>query len=81
VPDRSPLDFQETILSLKIAIAKPFFMEIIMLITWKVWTVRNDFIFKVVPPRIYKCRKRFNDEIALLVNTYHGLFSWVDYFR
>jgi hypothetical protein len=73
-------------LSLKIAIAKPFFMEIIMLITWKVWTVRNDFIFKVVPPRIYKCCKRFKDEIVLLVNkvnrkSYHGLSSWVDYFR
>jgi hypothetical protein len=56
------------ILSLKTAIAKPFFMEIIMLITWAIWTTRNDFIFKVVTSSIYRCRKKFKDDMVLIIH-------------
>jgi hypothetical protein len=67
-PAFAPFSLQDTLASLKLAIFKPFFMEIIMLIAWSIWLTRNDFIFKAVTPSAYKCRKRFKDEIALLVH-------------
>jgi hypothetical protein len=81
---RTHLNFQETILSLKTAIAKPFFMEIIMLITWKIWITKNDFIFKSISPSINRCHKKFKDEMALIIykakrKSYKG--SWVEQFR
>jgi hypothetical protein len=36
--------------SLKSRIAKNFFMEIIIIMCWTIWTVRNDDIFRGIPP-------------------------------
>jgi hypothetical protein len=62
------LDIQDILTSAMLVISKPFFMELILLIAWSIWTTRNGFIFKAVPPSIYMCRKKFKDEIALLVH-------------
>jgi hypothetical protein len=56
-----------------------------MLITWAIWTVKNDCIFKSVAPSLYRCRKKFKDEMALLIHkakrkSYHGLATWVECF-
>jgi hypothetical protein len=60
-------------------------MEIIMLVTWSIWITRNDFIFKVAPPGVYRCRKKFKNELAFLVHqakkSYHGIVFWVENFR
>jgi hypothetical protein len=61
-------------------------MEIIMLVTWAIWITHNDFIFKAAPPSVYRCRKKFKDELALLVHKakrklYHGIVSWMENFR
>jgi hypothetical protein len=73
---------QEVIRSLKFKIQKPFFMEIIMLISWSLWTIRNDFIFKGITPSLYRCKFKFKEELALLVHkakrkSYIGLKAWV----
>jgi hypothetical protein len=59
-------------------------MEIIMLITWKIWITKNDFIFKSISPSINRCHKKFKDEMALIIykakrKSYKG--SWVEQFR
>jgi len=36
--------------SLKSQIAENFFMEIIIIMCWSIWTVRNDAIFTGIPP-------------------------------
>jgi hypothetical protein len=61
-------------------------MELVMLVIWFIWISRNDFIFKAAPPSVYKYRKRFKDELALLVHkakkkSYHDIVSWVEDFR
>jgi hypothetical protein len=60
-------------------------MEIIMLVTWVIWTTCNDFIFKAVSPSIYRCRKKFKDKMALVIDkakrkSHKGLSSWVEQF-
>jgi hypothetical protein len=80
------MDIQEVLSSLKLAISKPFFMQIIMLVTWSILLTRNSFIFKATTPSVYICRKIFKDELALLVHkakkkSYHGIVSWVENFR
>jgi hypothetical protein len=40
--------------SLKLQIAKKFFMEIIIIMCWTIWTVRNDAIFRGVPPTVLR---------------------------
>jgi hypothetical protein len=88
-PDWTPpqqIDIQSFIASLKLSLNVPFFMELIMLITWAIWTTRNDFIFKSTPPSLYRCRRKFKDEVLLLLHkttrkSYAGLKSWVERFQ
>jgi hypothetical protein len=42
-PALGQFDLQDASSSLKLAISKPFFMELIMLITWSIWITRSDF--------------------------------------
>jgi hypothetical protein len=79
-------DIQNIITSLKHELKVLFFMELIILTTWAIWLIRNDFIFKGSTPNLYRCRKIFKEELALLVHkatrkSYLGLKAWVERFR
>jgi hypothetical protein len=79
------LVLQEVVQSLKLQIKQPFFMEIIMLISWSIWTIRNESIFKGVAPNLYRCKFKFKEELALLIHkakrkSYSGLKAWVTNF-
>jgi hypothetical protein len=72
-------------MSLKHAIAQPFFLELITLVCWALWIIRNEFIFKGIPPSIYRSRNIFKDELALLLHkagrkSYVGMRAWVEAF-
>jgi hypothetical protein len=41
-------------------------MEIIILMTWSIWTTRNDWIFNQTDPSIDSCRDKFLHEFSLL---------------
>jgi hypothetical protein len=78
--------YPEYYCSQKNELRAPFFMELIMLSTWVIWMIRNDFIFKGTTPNLYRCRKIFKEELALLVHkasrkSYSGLKDWVERFR
>jgi hypothetical protein len=81
-PHIQPKDY---IMSLKLAIAQPFSLELIILVCWALWITRNEIIFKGIPPSIYRARKFFKDELALLVHkagrkSYVGMRAWVEAF-
>jgi hypothetical protein len=59
---------QDVVQSFKAKIQQPFFMELIMLTSWSIWTIRNDFIFKGIPPSLYRCRHKFKKELSLLMH-------------
>jgi hypothetical protein len=45
-----------------------FFMEIIILMSWSIWTVRNDWIFNNLDPSIQRCKDKFVHEFKLLLH-------------
>jgi hypothetical protein len=70
---------------LKVAINKPFFLEIIILVCWAIWCSHNDLILKGLNPSVFKCRKIFKSEMALVLHkhimkSYVGLKDWVHAF-
>ena len=74
------------ITSLRLAINKPFSMDMVMLVCWAIWKTRNNCIFQGMVPNLYGCRRIFKDELALLVHkatrkTYAGLADWVQRFH
>jgi hypothetical protein len=49
-------------------LAVPFFMEIIILMAWSIWTTRNDWIFNDVAPQVQDCKRKFLTEFSLLLH-------------
>lgn len=45
-PASASFAVQDVLVSLKEKIAQPFSMDIIMLVSWEIWTTQNDYIFK-----------------------------------
>lgn len=43
-------------------------MEIIILMTWAIWTTRNDWIFENEDPTVAKCKGKFVHEFSLLLH-------------
>jgi hypothetical protein len=37
----------------------PFFMEIIIAMTWNIRKTRNDWIFNDIDPSVHRCRENF----------------------
>jgi hypothetical protein len=45
-----------------------FFMEIIVLMTWSIWTTRNDWVFDDIHPSVQRCKDKFVGEFSLLLH-------------
>jgi hypothetical protein len=87
-PSWQPLysSIQDEVANLKRLLNLPFAMEVIILISWAIWTTRNDFIFQHINPSLYTCRRKFKTEMKWLVHRakrqeYNGLADWVNAFR
>jgi len=52
---------------LKQQLVVPFFMEIIVLMSWSIWMQRNDLIFKVIQPSSDSCLQHFKKEFVLVI--------------
>ncbi|RCV29028.1 hypothetical protein SETIT_5G450400v2 [Setaria italica] len=46
--------------------AKPFFMEIVILLMWSIWATRNDWMFNAADPLVQKCKAIFVSAFGLL---------------
>ncbi|TVU13198.1 hypothetical protein EJB05_40731, partial [Eragrostis curvula] len=53
---------------LKQQLPVPFYMEIIILMAWSIWTTRNDWIFNGKDPTIQACKDKFKREFALVIH-------------
>jgi hypothetical protein len=53
---------------LKDKLAVPFYMEIIILMTWAIWTTRNAWIFSNIYPLVQDCKRKFLSEFSLLLH-------------
>jgi hypothetical protein len=56
------------IMGLKYEIRQPFFLEILVIVCWAIWVIRNDFIFNGADPSVYRARGTFKKEMALLIH-------------
>ena len=56
-----------TLDQLKNQLGVPFFMEIIIVMSWCIWMQRNDLIFKGIQPIVAACRRHFKSEFALVI--------------
>ena len=45
----------------------PFFMEIIVLMSWSIWMQRNDSLFKGILSSPSNCLQNFRKELALVI--------------
>jgi hypothetical protein len=45
----------------------PFFMDIIILMAWSIWTIRNDWIFNGIDPSVERCKAKFVSEFSLIL--------------
>ena len=72
-----------TLEHLKQQLVVPFFMEVIILMSWSIWTQRNDQIFKGIQPSSDSCLQHFKKEFALVIlraKTRHkeNMSLWLD---
>jgi hypothetical protein len=44
----------------------PFFMEIIILMSWSIWSARNEWMFDNIDPQVQDCKRKFLAEFSLL---------------
>jgi len=61
------LDPFQILQSFKLQLRVPFFMEIIILMSWTIWKSRNDFIFRQIQPSIALAKLNFREEFRLLL--------------
>jgi hypothetical protein len=68
--------------SFKAQLQVPFFMEIIILMSWAIWKIRNDNIFRQINPSFQSAKDFFRAELQLLVlrirrRSFQGLNQWI----
>jgi hypothetical protein len=53
--------------SFRFQLALPFFMEILIIMSWSTWTIRNDAIFRGIQKSSQKCLEVFKQVFGLLL--------------
>ena len=57
----------DTITSFRVQLGVPFSMEIIISMSWAIWSVRNDAIFRNVQPQISNAKYHFRRDFAQVI--------------
>ena len=60
----------------------PFFMEVIILMTWSTCKCRNEWLFDNTHPTIEDCKSIFRNELLMVINRArakfeHTIFQWL----
>lgn len=67
----NPLDI---ITSFRVQLNLPFSLEIIISMSWAIWSVRNDAIFRNIQPTIHNAKRHFRSDFAQVIHsTNHSL--------
>lgn len=59
--------FPEIVSTFKIRLQSEFFMVAIILMSWSIWTARNDLTFKGLQPNMQNCKRNFFKELKLVL--------------
>lgn len=62
-----PTDLHSSLDSLNAQLHVPFFMDIVVLLSWSIWMARNDLIFRNVPPSLQNVKNTFQKEFTLVI--------------
>lgn len=62
----SSRNISQNINRMKQQLGCPFFMEIIIIMSWSIWTTRNDWMFREVDPTMQNCKRKFVEDFSLL---------------
>jgi hypothetical protein len=63
---------------LKRRIDQPFVMEVLVLMTWAMWSSRNDWIFNNKDSTVEACKMKFISKFKLLLRAKKKYFQWLD---
>ena len=74
-----------TLENLKVQLGVPFFMDIIIIMSWCIWMQRNDYIFRSIQPSQDHYRRHFDKEFALVIlraksSIKEHMSSWLEVF-
>lgn len=72
--------------NIKSMLVFPFALGITILVSWAIWTTRNDYIFKGREPNLYSCRDKFEEEPKWIIfrakrKEYQNFETWACSFR
>jgi hypothetical protein len=71
---------------LKRQLRVPFFMDIIILMSWSIWKTRNEWIFNGRDPTVDSCNEKFKKEFALVIprakeGKVQDMKAWLQHFN
>lgn len=62
-----PMNLFASLEAFKYQLHIPFFMDVIILLSWCIWMERNVLIFRNIIPSVQNCKERFCKEFALVI--------------
>jgi hypothetical protein len=65
----------EAFANLKQQLNVPFFIEVIILMTWSIWKCRNGWIFENLDPTVQHCKNEFKKELLLVIHRAKGKYD------
>jgi hypothetical protein len=80
----SALDPFRILEDVKLQLNVPFFMEIIVILSWSIWTVRNNLIFNGVAASAENCRTLYKSTFGLVIHHakkkyFPAIEEWLDH--
>jgi len=65
-----PLHLQplQIIKRMKRSLHVSFYMEVIILMSWNIWTQRNNWLFNEVYPSVQRCKNNFKKDFSMLIH-------------
>jgi hypothetical protein len=83
LPVDSSLNSLQIFHSPKLQLGVPFFMEAIIIMSWSIWTLRNDAIFRGIPASSLRGAEIFKDIFGLLLwrakkKYFYVISSWLE---
>jgi len=64
---KQPLNPYQNFEDFRMQLNVPFFMEIIIVMSWSIWAIRNDVILRGIPASSLRCSQIFKHTFSLLL--------------
>jgi len=74
-----------TVVMFKAQLHCPFALEILITMSWSIWSIRNDLIFRGIQPSVQRCKAIFRKEFALVILRAKAAYQphisqWLDHY-